>query len=374
MSIVNYKYHATYKDFREFKKHFYKTNKYKQKNIPLPNLVATLLFLKLPFQYRTLPHKISKSKINVCKTYTLSLALLDSILEVDNKNFLKKTIEYELAEPTFKTAYSNFLGTAVAAYVAMIKYDIEFPYHIHKNQYFSTENYSRAGSLKSKPDLFGITDNIGYIFEAKGSTSSKYGDIHDQVKKGKKQKRRISWVKNNTSGVTYRNDSLKRRIISTSFNNSNELQVHDIDPDPEVVINYDENLAIYDYYEMFYYCLKEDAQNKREIIRVENEEFIFTSIGEYKFGLLYSVFKRLDSYNNQYSQEFGGNLNVPHDESNGLYKFIHDEVQKFNIKNETIHKMKNLIEDSNLNFLLNGVVTYYKKDEKKLINKGNLTF
>lgn len=369
MSFVNYNYHATYEDF---KRNFYKTDNTQQIDIPFQSLVVILFFLKLPFQYRTLPNNITKSQINYHKTLNFSKSILELILKVDNNNFFRKSIEYDLAETTFKTAYSNFIGTTIAAYIAMAKYGIEFPYHISDNEYFTFQNYSRAGSLKSKPDLFGVENNTGYIFEAKGSTSYEYGDIHGQVKNGRKQKRRISWVKSKTNEMTYRNNRLKRRVISTSFNKSNQLQIHDIDPDPEVTISYDENLAIFDYYRNLYYYLKEDVQDEKEIITVKNEQFILTSIGEYKIGLLYSVFKDLDSYSSQYKNRDNSKLDKSNSEDDNLYKFIQVKVQKFNAENETIHKMRNIDIDSRLYYLLNGVVTYHEKDKNKLVDIGQL--
>lgn len=374
MPYANYNYYARYSDFRN---NFNDTTSMEQEFIPRSALIGKLLFLNLPLHYRNLPNNINLSQINVRSSVTLSSALIDFILDIDNSGSYTKSIEYELSESTFKAAYSTFIGTVVAAYIAMIRYKVQRPYHIINNQHFTFSINTQTANTqtvkpKSRPDLFGISNNnIGYIFEAKGTTSSEYGVIHSRVKTGRTQKNNISKVEDQSSGTIYEDNTLKKRVVVTSFNESNKLCIHDIDPDPEIDIFYNEDIAIFDYYKIIYYLLKNNMPGNI-IYEVENHNFIFTSIGDYRIGLLHSIYKLIENHNEQYMKLFKSKLEINSKELKGLFMSIQTKTEEFNEENQTIKKMKEIEDNSKPSYLLNGVVTYEKKYENKLIDKNYL--
>ena len=173
------------------------------------------------------------------KGYTLSprgISFYESIPElalIDSANYWSKSDDYASAEPSIKVSISFLLGMILTRIIAKRVYNLPAIFHLKDSIAVS---FSTSGRI---PDFVGFNSNgDAYLFEAKGTNMKYTGDISS----AKGQLQAISLVSSVISKQTRSANIISRHVIVSQFEN-NRLICLDIDPEPNIELTIDLDLA-----------------------------------------------------------------------------------------------------------------------------------
>lgn len=269
------------------------------------------------------------------------LALVRQLLDVDSSGQWIGRSQYLGGESSFKTAYSFFLGSVAAAYMAEKEYGASLLMHVldptllaaHKGRYC---------------DFFAVKDDgTALLFEAKGTTKSQLRG--STVASARRQLASISSVKDTSSGRTY--TSFERHIVGSCMPQG-FFEIHDIDPpgkEPGTVeFSFDEAA-------WFHYGAVAAAMGSGEALpRSRPNDFVMFDCGAVEVGATSAISELIEEYRHI----------VTHD---GFYGKIRDilaqDLETDEMKLEQSPKIEvEKSEDSLMSIGRDGIVVRLKSD------------